>query len=741
MSVVSVVAGALAEARQPGDFCTSGVFDWRAPAISVEGAGQVALPLLEDQAKQLIGLAEFAPFGRRDKTVVDPGVRNCWQIDAERVTIAGGRWNEALAAVVTRAAEGLGVEGAVQAVFYKLLIYEPGGFFLDHRDTEKLPGMFATLIVAPPGRHAGGELIVRHGDREARFDLQSPDPAEAAFAAFYADCPHEVRPVESGYRLVLVYNLVRKGKRPEPPDYQRQAAEIAAELERWRVADEAPQKIIYTLEHAYTPAELSFAALKGADQAAAQTLGAAALAANCDLCLALLTIEESGAAEYSGNYGRRGRADEVEYEAGEVFDRTLSLDHWRSAAGEDCDFPTLPFDDEELSPPGALGDIEPDEEYFGEATGNEGASFERTYRRAALVVWPSERIFSVIAGADLDDVLTRLESSVERASSADDRARAAKLADAVTTRLAHDGQRPHRANEGDPAARVLDVLLRLDDIEGVERCLDRALTARGFRSEDVATISAALSRVAEPQRARLIGRLFAGAAAKSFAGAAKLLLRLAETESTDSLGPAAAHLSTAIATRPADDPNWRPFRRDPDSIADALAALQRIDDAATARAVAILLADRKTFPFDETLAPALRRLAEQGGLAAPAPAIERLRAAILDHLRSRAGEPLAPPADWRRPAALGCKCQNCADFSRFLDDPARKDYVLRAAESARSHLEQQIRAAACDIDVETLHKGRPYSLVCKKNQASYGRRAAQRQKDLQTIALLETQRA
>lgn len=32
---------------------------------------------------------------------------------------------------------------------------------------------------------------------------------EVAFAAFYADCWHEVRPITAGCRLALVYNLVR----------------------------------------------------------------------------------------------------------------------------------------------------------------------------------------------------------------------------------------------------------------------------------------------------------------------------------------------------------------------------------------------------------------------------------------------------------------------------------------------------------------------------------------------------
>jgi len=57
--------------------------------------------------------------------------------------------------------------------------------------------MFATLVVVLPSEYSGGELVVRHQGREVRLDLRRDEPSEAAFAAFYADCVHEVRPIAS----------------------------------------------------------------------------------------------------------------------------------------------------------------------------------------------------------------------------------------------------------------------------------------------------------------------------------------------------------------------------------------------------------------------------------------------------------------------------------------------------------------------------------------------------------------
>jgi hypothetical protein len=142
--------------------------------------------------------------------------------------------------------------------------------------------MFATLVVVLPSTSTGGELLVRHKDREVRLDLHGPDPSEVAFAAFYADCVHEVLPITSGFRLALIYNLLRPGpgRRPEPPSYASQQAQLAALLQAWgvdlgRSITDAPEKLIVPLEHAYTSAELGFGALKGADAAAAAVLKAA----------------------------------------------------------------------------------------------------------------------------------------------------------------------------------------------------------------------------------------------------------------------------------------------------------------------------------------------------------------------------------------------------------------------------------------------------------------------------------
>ncbi|MDO9713650.1 hypothetical protein [Paracraurococcus lichenis] len=173
----------------------------------------------------------------------------------------------------------------------------------------------------------------------------------------------------------------------------------------------------------------------------------------------------------------------------------------------------------------------------------------------------------------------------------------------------------------------------------------------------------------------------------------------------------------------------------PAAVVDLLTGLGTIDTALADRAVDHILAHPRTYGLDAVLVPAVRGLVGAGRMQG-VPSVERLRAACVAHLRARAAEPLAPPADWRRTATLPCRCRNCTELARFLANPERQAWTLKAAEAERSHVEDSIRRAQADLDLATDRRGRPYSLICTKNQASYERLARQRRQDLEDLALL-----
>jgi hypothetical protein len=132
----------------------------------------------------------------------------------------------------------------------------------------------------------------------------------------------------------------------------------------------------------------------------------------------------------------------------------------------------------------------------------------------------------------------------------------------------------------------------------------------------------------------------------------------------------------------------------------------------------------------------VKRLLE-GGARKSGAAMTSLHAACLAHLEARAAEPLEAPKDWSRASDIRCSCEHCAALSRFLASPVSETWTLKAPERVRGHVEGEIKAARADLDVRTERRGSPYTLICRKNRASYERRDAQRRQDLADIALLK----
>jgi hypothetical protein len=171
-------------------------------------------------------------------------------------------------------------------------------------------------------------------------------------------------------------------------------------------------------------------------------------------------------------------------------------------------------------------------------------------------------------------------------------------------------------------------------------------------------------------------------------------------------------------------------------VVDIVTVVDRVDGALADRTAAHLLAWPRHFGLDAVLVPACRELIDTKGIRAGGSASRALQVASLAHLKSRIAETLEPPMDWIRSGHVGCECAHCTEFARFLADPARETWTLRAAERFRGHVEQNIRRAGVDVDTRTERRGSPHSLICRKNRASYERRVAQRKQDLVDVAVL-----
>ena len=242
----------------------------------------------------------------------------------------------------------------------------------------------------------------------------------------YSDVEHTVRPVTSGHRLVLTYNLIQSiGGPPRLAScLNDDQAKLNQMLALWtqtaqRERNDAPNFLAYMLDHKYTDANLRLDHLKGKDAFLARYLQAACQDQNFHFFLANLEHTKSGGCEdtydpYDHYGGRRGYNwnddddnDESSasdgdgesslsdsglndyHELEELYDTSLTLRTFYRANGQLLakGIPVKEVDIVQDDP----FDRAPDSEDYEGYTGNAGASATHTYRSSCIVIMPREQ--------------------------------------------------------------------------------------------------------------------------------------------------------------------------------------------------------------------------------------------------------------------------------------------------------------------------------------------------------------
>ncbi|KAE9962857.1 hypothetical protein BLS_009949 [Venturia inaequalis] len=266
------------------------------PGLYIKGFGLVALPLREDDAKAIANLSTLAPFGMKEKTIVDTTVRNTWELNASEFGFQNPAWNPFFTDLVRQAMVGLGVESAVRPESYKLLLYEEGAFFKAHKDSEKVPGMFGTLVICLPSKHVGGEVHLSHAGQKKALDTATTSTFDLTALSWYSDVKHEIRPITSGYRLVLTYNLVdasRSAVKQSAAQVHHKRQELDGLFQLWKRYLSHQEKLVYILDHQYTKPSLRLQNLKGQDRALGQHLNTICSQNGFQLMFAQMTKNES----------------------------------------------------------------------------------------------------------------------------------------------------------------------------------------------------------------------------------------------------------------------------------------------------------------------------------------------------------------------------------------------------------------------------------------------------------------
>jgi hypothetical protein len=729
--------------------------------LEVEGFGAVRFPVTPAKARKLLGLGQPARFGRGEQTVTDPDVRDTWEIPR---CLVRAEWDDAaLKDVLATVKEELGlpVSAGLTAELHSLLVYEPDQFFLAHQDSEKDDSMVGTLVVTLPSRYTGGELMVGHNDEQKAYRGST---AALSLVAFYADCRHEVLKVKSGYRITLTYNLLLHGNTTRPDGGDGTIAELAELLREHfstpgiryygAPATEPPNRLVYLLDHEYTPRGLTWRRLKGADANRVSLLRTAAGQAGCEAVLALADIRTShgaypareryGYQDWYGEYGEYGEEEYSEepsgsdgqYEIQGLIDSEVTLTHWMGPESTRLEETSLHVGGAEVCASTPTGDLAPYSSQYEGYMGNWGNTLDRWYHRAAVIVWPREQAFANRAETAPAWALDRLAALASAGDVSGAQAAAATLALFWDTTL---GRRAPARPEGifGPALRAADA---------VSDAQTAAMLLRPFQVEDlglesVDSFGKIAERYGQPWTADLVRTWFGGdQPAWTYGGPARLRWiadRLpglcARLHASGSAGAAAAQRLVDlawewVANEIGTGLTASPSRRD-ESLGELGGPLASVLSAGAA-------GTRETvcgYVREQGDAVTVLELSALRAVAKPSRDAEAgfgdLAADCAARLRARLARPQRAAGDWSIELPAGCTCELCRTLRAFLADKSRPTFDWPLAKERRQHVHSRIDAAELPVTHVTRRQGRPYTLVLAKTGALFAGEQDARSRD------------
>ncbi len=711
-----------------GTFLSTGVHDFIMPGLEIDGVGEISLPLTGVLAKKIIKVANQAPFGKGSKTIVDTAVRSSHEIDASQVKFTNKKWDSTLKKIVKSVQKDLGLEDVkIEAKLYKLLIYQAGDFFLKHKDSEKEKGMFGTLVLNLPSQHEGGDLIIEFENKSHTINF-SDENFDIGYAAFYTDCDHEVVQVTKGYRLNLVYNLIKKNQE----DYvgigslETQIVEIEQLLQSYKKVDKG-KPLVYILEHQYTPENFGLSSLKLNDINRVNALISAANRCGLYVNLGLMTHYVLG--ELDGGYdyyrGRNTYHDTDDMEMGEVIEESTTLGNWKLSdapsigeiSKEDC--LVLNELDYTIEEP-----IESENEDY---TGNAGMTAEYWYHHGAVLIMDYSNIVSIWKKAKQEVLLSWM-------SYFNGNAEYAKALTLIQYFAESSNDRYLSSNTEHYFTPFIDTLIKgeyspknlLDAkpliIENIEKCKSISILLLLDKLDQKYSIDV-LNKILERQELETLCKLLS---------IFNLMVEQKRPPFEEIVKTFLANVIVHCKIIFGYDDDWK-FKQEEKTKRKVVRKLISISSETDINKIAKKI-------FDENIE---RRFIHN----ILAPVLEddkvtknQLHADLLtmsiNHLSMiTKSEPILP-ITWKRDftpekyKAKKLSKEQMDVLSNFMGDEQTSTIEYAKAEAYRNEMERYIQSARLDITCSTLRKGSPYRLVLGKNNKSYDRKLKDYRSDL-----------
>lgn len=732
----------LGEIKGTGSFVSKGVQPFLFPGLQIRGMDEIGFPINATQIKALIKIAHQAPFGKGSETVLDKTVRSAWEIDADQIKFVNKKWGEFIAGIVRQIKPSMGLDGfSVSANLYKLLIYQKGDFFLPHKDSEKEPGMFGTLIIGLPSRHTGGELVVKFDGCSETIDFSDPvNSYQIPFAAFYADCEHEIRPITSGYRVCLVYNLVQiKGNRKiQPQQLNDQVKKLAALLKGSKEEKDIPKIVL--LGHQYTPSNFTMNTLKLNDRHKVEALIRAAELSDFYIKPGLVTsyqvgelTEDDTKQSPSGRNYRRRNSYYEEYDdanlaengiMGEVYNENVSIEHWMN--GGIPPLRNIQFDEMDLISAVTLNEGEPIEKAAEGYTGNAGMEMQYWYHYGAVFLWPRKYHYDMVIGLDADNKLEWIDYYNQHWKTL-------TMEDiALTKKLVEAGISVNHMKENTDYSPLADWLINLND--------EKYLLKKGSKLLTDHFVQIAVEKWIKLVKHYPIDKfedIFLTAGNKKEVPVIRHILGILNDLLEDSSSSAKAFAEQQVLCIPGYLENLKlTAENEKKAVREILGSLLQINEKEVIKEknwhkkITAALTKKLTREYVNDIL-----IAEILGSGNKSNLAEQLLSACISYLQRRVLDKPKAPISWSRPVPKKSGIYgNVWDIlADFLKSDTLQIFDYQAILEKRNEMEYAIRNVVIDIKMETIRKGSPHTLRLTKTQYAYERELAKWKEDVEIL--------
>jgi len=297
--------------------------------------------------------------------------------------------------------------GAIRLPVSATTARKRGRFFARHQASEREDDIIGTLALVLPSAFEGGAPKLEHGGEQVTYRLSGNRSARLTLIAFHGDCRHDVRAIKKGHRIVLTYNLLFDGPAlwaTAPADeslVEQLSANVDAHFRTPRPkryahdSAEAPDRLLYLLDHEYSQRGLHWQCLKNSDWPRAAALSAVADRLDCEIHRAQADVHETWSCHLEGYYDPRARRDfyadddgsdddsdgEADFEPLDLLESDIVLRHWIDESGK----PAKGLDDD-VSADGLdyttpSSDLAPSSSKYEGWMGNYSNTVDRWYRR------------------------------------------------------------------------------------------------------------------------------------------------------------------------------------------------------------------------------------------------------------------------------------------------------------------------------------------------------------------------